>query len=120
MSGSFAPVSRISFISIARTSASVAVSDSQRISLRTVDQGDTPRGRRRHVPCPAGAAEVGDDADKVHADVDLPVGVGDLVDLLAWHRDELLWFKRFEVFGLNCNVLNDSRRRGDADRIFLE
>jgi len=36
ISGLFAPVSRISLTSIARTSASVAVSDSQRISLRTV------------------------------------------------------------------------------------
>lgn len=35
----------------------------------------------------AGAAEIEQRSGQVHADVDLPVGVGDLVDLLAVRRE---------------------------------
>jgi hypothetical protein len=67
-----------------RTSESDAVSDSQRISLRTVKSRRCSGEKSAATIAPlTDTTDVEQGSRQVHANVDLAVGVGDLVDRLA-------------------------------------
>jgi hypothetical protein len=70
--------------SFAFTSWLVAVSDSHKISFRTVRSRHWSGVKSASDEPAIGAAEVTDAAGEILADVNLPVRVGDLVDDLHW------------------------------------